>query len=73
MRWIVDPIDGTVNFLYGLPQYAVSIAAELDGEVVAGVVLTPVPGSSTPRRPAAAPPATGSRSALGPSSRWRSG
>ena len=39
VRWIVDPIDGTVNFLYGLPQYAVSIAAEVDGEVVAGVVV----------------------------------
>lgn len=38
VRWIVDPIDGTVNFLYGLPEYAVSIAAEVDGEVVAGVV-----------------------------------
>lgn len=39
VRWVVDPIDGTVNFLYGLPQYAVSVAAELDGEAVAGVVL----------------------------------
>jgi myo-inositol-1(or 4)-monophosphatase len=39
VRWIVDPIDGTVNFLYGLAPYAVSIAAERDGEVVAGVVL----------------------------------
>jgi myo-inositol-1(or 4)-monophosphatase len=39
VRWIVDPIDGTVNFLYGLPAFAVSIAAELDGEVVAGVVV----------------------------------
>jgi myo-inositol-1(or 4)-monophosphatase len=39
VRWVVDPIDGTVNFLYGLPQYAVSIAAEVDGEVVAGVVV----------------------------------
>lgn len=39
VRWIVDPIDGTVNFLYGLPQYAVSVAAELDGRVVAGVVI----------------------------------
>jgi myo-inositol-1(or 4)-monophosphatase len=39
VRWIVDPIDGTVNFLYGIPQYAVSIAAEKDGIVVAGVVL----------------------------------
>lgn len=38
VRWIVDPIDGTVNFLYGIPAYAVSIAAELDGDVVAGAV-----------------------------------
>ncbi|QIG42869.1 inositol monophosphatase [Nocardioides anomalus] len=45
VRWIVDPIDGTVNFLYGLPQYAVSIAAELDGEVVAGVVLNVATGA----------------------------
>jgi myo-inositol-1(or 4)-monophosphatase len=39
VRWVVDPIDGTVNYLYGLPQFAVSIAVEVDGEVVAGVVL----------------------------------
>lgn len=44
VRWIVDPIDGTVNFLYGLPQYAVSIAAERDGEVVAGVVRNAATG-----------------------------
>lgn len=36
--WIVDPIDGTVNFLYDLPVVAVSIAATIDGEVVAGAV-----------------------------------
>jgi myo-inositol-1(or 4)-monophosphatase len=35
----VDPIDGTVNFLYGLPAYSVSVAAEVDGEAVAGVVV----------------------------------
>lgn len=45
IRWIVDPIDGTVNFLYGIPQYAVSIAAERDGSVVAGVVLNVAPGT----------------------------
>ena len=39
VRWVIDPIDGTVNFLYDLPGYAVSIGAEVDGEVVAGVVL----------------------------------
>jgi myo-inositol-1(or 4)-monophosphatase len=41
VRWIVDPIDGTVNYLYGLPQWAVSIAAEIDGRVVVGVVFDP--------------------------------
>jgi myo-inositol-1(or 4)-monophosphatase len=39
LRWVVDPLDGTVNFLYGFPQYAVSVAVE-DGEgTLAGVVL----------------------------------
>lgn len=38
VRWIVDPIDGTVNFLYGIPAYAVSIACEKDGRIVAGAV-----------------------------------
>jgi myo-inositol-1(or 4)-monophosphatase len=41
VRWIVDPLDGTVNYLYGLPDWAVSIAAETDGRVVAGVVCVP--------------------------------
>ena len=41
MRWIVDPLDGTVNYLYGLPDWAVSIAAEADGAVVAGAVFVP--------------------------------
>lgn len=41
VSWIVDPIDGTVNYLYGLPNYAVSIAAQIDGRVVAGVVRNP--------------------------------
>ncbi|MFI6759640.1 inositol monophosphatase family protein [Micromonospora sp. NPDC050417] len=44
VRWILDPIDGTVNYLYGLPQYAVSLAAEVDGEVVAGVVRNAATG-----------------------------
>jgi myo-inositol-1(or 4)-monophosphatase len=38
VRWVVDPIDGTVNYVYGIPHYAVSIAAEVDGIAVAGVV-----------------------------------
>ena len=44
MRWIVDPLDGTVNYLYGLADWSVSIAAELDGTVVAGVVTAPALG-----------------------------
>jgi myo-inositol-1(or 4)-monophosphatase len=44
VRWILDPIDGTVNYLYGLPLYAVSLAAEVDGVVVAGVVRNPATG-----------------------------
>ena len=63
VRWIVDPIDGTVNFLYDLPAYAVSIAAEVDGVVRAGAVLNVATGDlftattgggawlSTPARP----------------------
>lgn len=39
VEWVVDPIDGTVNFLYGIPSYAVSIAASAGGRVVAGVVV----------------------------------
>jgi myo-inositol-1(or 4)-monophosphatase len=45
VRWVVDPIDGTVNFLYDLPQYAVSIAAERNGTVVAGVVVNVASGT----------------------------
>jgi myo-inositol-1(or 4)-monophosphatase len=44
VRWIVDPLDGTINYLYGLPDWAVSIAAEVDGTVVAGVVAVPARG-----------------------------
>ncbi|MER7501803.1 inositol monophosphatase family protein [Nonomuraea pusilla] len=44
VRWIVDPIDGTVNFLYGLPDWAVSIAVEVEGTVVAGAVNVPARG-----------------------------
>lgn len=39
--WIVDPLDGTTNYLYGLPAYAVSVAAELDGHTVAAAVHDP--------------------------------
>jgi myo-inositol-1(or 4)-monophosphatase len=39
VTWVVDPIDGTVNFLYDLPHYSVSVAATVAGEAVAGVVV----------------------------------
>ncbi len=41
-RWIVDPLDGTTNFLHGLPHFAISIAHERDGEIVAAVVHEPI-------------------------------
>ena len=41
VRWVIDPIDGTTNFVYRLPGYAVSIAAEYNGTTVAGVVAVP--------------------------------
>ena len=40
-RWIVDPLDGTTNFLHGLPHWAVSIALEFKGEIVSAVVFDP--------------------------------
>lgn len=44
--WVVDPIDGTVNFLYGLPVVSVSIAATLAGEIVAGAVVDVLNGTT---------------------------
>lgn len=41
-RWIVDPLDGTTNFLHGIPHFAISIAAEQDGEIVAGMIHDPL-------------------------------
>ena len=43
--WVVDPIDGTVNFVYGLPAYAVSVAVQVDGQSVAGAVANVVDGA----------------------------
>jgi myo-inositol-1(or 4)-monophosphatase len=43
-RWLVDPLDGTTNFLHGLPHWAVSVALEHKGEVVAGVVFDAAKG-----------------------------
>jgi myo-inositol-1(or 4)-monophosphatase len=40
-RWIVDPLDGTTNFLHGIPHFCISIGLERDGEIVAGVVYEP--------------------------------
>ncbi|MFP5316989.1 MAG: inositol monophosphatase family protein [Acidimicrobiia bacterium] len=44
VRWVVDPLDGTTNYLYGQPAWSVSIAAEVDGTGVAGVVYDPSHG-----------------------------
>src|SRR3954449_10539774 len=40
-RWIVDPLDGTTNFLHGIPHFSISIALERDGEIIAGVIYDP--------------------------------
>ena len=41
-RWIIDPLDGTTNFLHGIPHFAVSIALERDSEIFAGVIHEPI-------------------------------
>jgi len=41
-RWIVDPLDGTTNFLHGIPHFCISIAHERDGEIVAGLIYDPL-------------------------------
>jgi myo-inositol-1(or 4)-monophosphatase len=46
VEWVIDPIDGTVNYLYGLPSWAVSIAARKDGETLVGVVHAPARGET---------------------------
>jgi myo-inositol-1(or 4)-monophosphatase len=46
VRWVLDPIDGTVNYLYGIPNWAVSVAAEIDGVGVVGVVAAPAMGET---------------------------
>jgi myo-inositol-1(or 4)-monophosphatase len=46
MQWVLDPLDGTVNFLYGVPLSAVSVAVAIDGEVVAGAVIDVLRGEA---------------------------
>ncbi|MGH6960557.1 MAG: inositol monophosphatase family protein [Dongiaceae bacterium] len=41
-RWLVDPLDGTTNFLHGIPHFAISIGLEREGELIAGVVYDPI-------------------------------
>jgi myo-inositol-1(or 4)-monophosphatase len=41
-RWIVDPLDGTTNFLHGIPMFAISIGLEREGQLVAGVIYNPI-------------------------------
>ncbi|SJZ37187.1 myo-inositol-1(or 4)-monophosphatase [Enhydrobacter aerosaccus] len=41
-RWIADPLDGTTNFLHGVPHFAISLGLERDGEVIAGVIYQPI-------------------------------
>jgi len=41
-RWIIDPIDGTLNFLNGVPQFAISIGYEEKGEIISGIIFDPI-------------------------------
>ena len=41
-RWIIDPIDGTINFLHGVPHFAISVALEHKGEIISGIVYDPI-------------------------------
>jgi Archaeal fructose-1,6-bisphosphatase and related enzymes of inositol monophosphatase family len=41
-QWIVDPLDGTVNYFYGIPHFCVSIALRLHKEIVVGVIYDPI-------------------------------
>ncbi len=45
-RWIIDPLDGTTNFLHGIPMFAISIGLERDGEIVAGMIHNPASGET---------------------------
>ncbi len=62
-RWIIDPLDGTTNFIHGFPQYAVSIALEHKGLITQAVVYDPAATSCSPPRAAAARSSTTSASA----------
>jgi myo-inositol-1(or 4)-monophosphatase len=46
LRWVVDPLDGTVNFLFGIPEWCVSIACEDANGVIAGVIFDPIRGET---------------------------
>ena len=40
--WIIDPIDGTINFLHGIPHFAISVALQVDGEIIIGLIFDPL-------------------------------
>ena len=64
VRWVVDPLDGTVNYLYGLPDWAVSIAAEVDGTSWPGWWRCPAAARRSPRWRARAPGSAGTGPAI---------
>ena len=40
--WLIDPIDGTINFLHGVPHFAISVALQIDGEILIGLIFDPI-------------------------------
>jgi len=51
VTWVIDPLDGTINYLYGIPAFAVSIAASVGGRSIVGVVHNPLTGRDVHRLP----------------------
>ena len=41
-KWVIDPIDGTSNFMHGIPHFAISIGLEHDGEIICGIIYDPI-------------------------------
>ena len=69
VRWIVDPLDGTTNYLYGLPAYSISVAAELGDRIVVGAVVDPCRGETWTARLGLGAERNGHRLQLAPSER----
>ena len=69
-RFIIDPIDGTTNFMHGIPHFAISIGLEREGQLVSGLIYNPVTDELFTAEKAMAPISTTSACALRPAKTW---